>query len=111
VVGADRSSHAVAHERKIQETSSRGRYHKAGTGPWRPSCGVTLEQAGPIGWSRTAMPDETAARYRRAPAKPLTASRPEVGGRNGRANSNNGLSLTCERGRRIRCSRPVDEQG
>ena len=55
------------------------------TSPSPEAClGLTVEQAGAIGWSKTSLPDETAARYRRelsALARALTASRgPEAGG-------------------------------
>jgi len=109
------AAHAVAHERRIQDTSRGGRYHNARYRALAIELGLTVEQSGAIGWSRTSMLDNTAARYRRelsALAKALTASRePEIGSLNGRTNNNNGLSLTCGCGRRIRCSRSVGEQG
>jgi hypothetical protein len=109
------AAHAIAYERKVQDTSRGGRYHNARYRALATELGLIVDQAGAIGWSKTSLPDETAARYRRelsALAKALTASRePEAGGRHGRTNNNNnGVALTCG-GRRIRASLSVASMG
>jgi hypothetical protein len=105
------ATHAVAHERKIQDMSRGGRYHNARFRALAIELGLRVEQAGPLGWSATSMPDETVARYRReltALGKALTASRdPELGGGRGRTNNNDGRSRASPCGRRIRASRLV----
>jgi len=109
------AAHAVAYERNVQDTSRGGRYHNARYRALATELGLTVEQAGAIGWSRTTMPDTTAARYQRELTvleRALTASRqPEIAGRYGRTNHNNGVALTCSCPRRIRVARSVAEQG
>lgn len=109
------AAHALAHERNVQDTSRGGRYHNARYRALATELGLDVEQTGSIGWSRTTLPGDTADRYRREIAAldmALTASRhPEVGGRHGRTNNNNGLALACGCGRRIRASNTVAEQG
>jgi hypothetical protein len=76
------AAHAIAHERKIQDTSRGGRYHNARYKALAMELGLAVEPVGAIGWSATSMPDETAAQYRpelRAIAAALTAARdPEM---------------------------------
>jgi hypothetical protein len=109
------AAHALAHERKLQDTSRGGRYHNARYRALASELGLDVARDESIGWSLTTIPPETAGRYRRElaalTAALIAARRPEPAGRGGRTNNNNGLALVCGCGRRVRASVTVAEQG
>jgi len=109
------AGHALAHERKLQDTSRGGRYHNTRFRALAAELGLEVARDNSIGWSLTTLPDATAARYRREltalTAALTTARRAEPSGHGRRTNNNNGLALVCGCGRRVRASATVVEQG
>ena len=126
-------THALAEARGIKDCSRNGRYHNAQFKALAEEMGIAVTHSKDLGWSDTEMPAETAASYEGAifaldlaitsyragamlapQADPGTAPIAPVvkaprGG--GRASSNNGVSLKCNCGRRIRVSNTVAEMG
>jgi hypothetical protein len=109
------AAHGVAATRGIQDTSRQGRFHNARFRALAGELGITVEQDGSIGWSKTAVPDVTAALYRaelRRLDEALVAWRHADGaGRGGRASSNNGVAAVCGCGRRVRVALSVLQAG
>jgi hypothetical protein len=109
------AAHGVAATRGIQDTSRQGRFHNTRYKALAEELGITVEKDGSIGWSKTTVPDATAALYRAELArldKALVAWRHADGaGRGGRTNSNNGVAALCGCGRRIRVAESVLEAG
>jgi hypothetical protein len=105
------AAHGVAAVREIQDTSRQGRFHNARFRALAEEMGLTVEKTGSIGWSKTTLPDASAALYRgelRRLEAALVAFRHADGhGRGGRASSNNGLAARCDCPRRIRASAAV----
>ncbi|MDR0417514.1 MAG: hypothetical protein LBH76_09455 [Propionibacteriaceae bacterium] len=107
--------HGIAGSRGLADTSRQGRYHN------RLFRGIALEVGlEPVrsprwGWSDTVLPAATAARFQGAvDALEQVAGTHRVSepaGRRGRASSDNGNSLVCACGRRVRCSSAVRDGG
>lgn len=101
----------MAHVRGIKDTSRQGRFHNRRFKALAEELGITVEQSGNIGWSKTSVPDATVQAYRaelEQLATALTAYRhrepgTEAGdGGGGRNSNNNGITAACACGRRIR---------
>lgn len=122
------AAHAIAHTRGITDTSRGGRYHNRRYAALAEEVGVTVAQTGTTGWSETTVPQATQDAYapllaqlgealtwwRRAEGSVFTTpgaadgddDQDDDGGHGtpdgGRKSSNNGVSASCECGRRIR---------
>lgn len=125
------ASHAVAEQRGINDVSRGGRYHNGNFKSVANELHIDVHHSKDLGWSETTMPAETAKMYEGAIFEldlAITAYRAGVtlapsttGGaatpvaiptrKGGRTNSNNGVSLKCNCGRRIRVSNTVAEMG
>jgi len=127
------AAHGLADVRNIQDTSRQGRYHNTRYKAVGEELGLTVTQVAGIGWSGTALADDTAATYSAELgqlARAITAYRfaegslPTPGGGNGggmdgnggsagggRGSPKNGLVLTCDCRRRIRVSTTVAALG
>jgi hypothetical protein len=128
------ASHALAEARGIKDCSRNGRYHNAKFAEIAREMGIEVTHSKELGWSETTLPADTATSYEGAifaldlaitayragailaagdddePGKaPTVAPKAPRGG--GRASSNNGVSLKCNCGRRIRVSNTVAEMG
>jgi hypothetical protein len=57
------AAHGLAHTRRIADTSRGGRYHNRRFKHLAEELGLHVAEVDPIGWSRTTVPDSTAARY------------------------------------------------
>jgi hypothetical protein len=127
------AAHALAEARGVKDCSRNGRYHNAKFAEIAREMGIEVSHSKELGWSDTTLPEETAASYEgaifaldlaitsyragailapegedgKAPAAPVTKA-PRGGGR---ASNNNGVSLACTCGRRIRVSNTVAEMG
>lgn len=103
------AAHGVAVVRDIKDTSRQGRWHNERFRGLGEELGLTLTHHPKLGWSLTAVPDGTRHRYRDELDKlafALVAYRrrePVRGG--GRKSNNNGLSVECGCGRKLRISR------
>jgi hypothetical protein len=114
------ASHAVADVRKVQDTSRGGRYHNKRFASIARELGIEVEQTGTIGWSKTSVPDATAAKYADELATleaALTVFRAgsiaaEMAPGKTRTSNNNGNSCVCmcEPPRRIRVSAATLEE-
>ena len=106
------AAHGAAQARGIKDTSRQGRYHNTKFRAIGEEFGLTLECDPKIGWSTTTVPAATAARYSpevAAITAALNAHRLADIGTGGRTSNNNGVSASCECGRKIRVSRAVYE--
>lgn len=56
-------AHARANVLEIRDTSNNNRYHNKRFKTLAEEMGITLELAGTIGWSKTTLPPETAAKF------------------------------------------------
>lgn len=56
--------HAYCHAEDIQDTSNSGRYHNTRFKKAANELGITVEQAGSIGWSKTSVPEATQRLYK-----------------------------------------------
>ena len=104
------AAHGAALARKVQDTSRQGRYHNKKFKQIAEEFGILVEHDSSIGWSITTVPAATADTYAEQIAlldAAITAHRRDsrmvqvVGG------SNNGRSMSCSCGRKIRCSNKV----
>ncbi|MEC3953775.1 hypothetical protein VMT65_12115 [Nocardia sp. CDC153] len=107
------AAHGVAVTRGIKDTSRQGRWHNERFRALGEELGLTLEHHDKIGWSLTTVPDQTRELYRDE-LEELTFAlvayrRSEPGRRGGRKSNNNGLSVECNCGRKIRVSKTVFE--
>jgi hypothetical protein len=105
------AAHALAHVRKIQDTSRGGRFHNGKFRDLGVELGLTVTQVKGIGWSGTVLTDEAADTYRvvldklaavESFRRPLTRA-----AATGRKNNNNGRVIqcpTCQRKARISVS-------
>lgn len=129
--------HAMAEHLGIKDTSRNGRYHNAKFQALAEQIGIEVTHSKELGWSTTTMPDATAAKYQDAildldasitahrfgwelfapvttkggepaPGTSGTVRAPKAGGRK---SSNNGVSLSCGCGRKIRMSISAAEAG
>lgn len=109
------AAHGAALVRGVKDTSRQGRYHNKAFKAIANEFGIEVERVGSIGWSKTTVPAATVEAYDEQIAlldKAIIAHRhyglAEIltGG-----TSNNGHSLECGCGRKIRCSNKVHEQG
>jgi hypothetical protein len=57
------ATHGMAHTRRIADTSRGGRYHNRRFKQLAEELGLQVAEVDPIGWSRTTVPEPTAARY------------------------------------------------
>jgi hypothetical protein len=57
------AAHGLAHTRRVADTSRGGRYHNRRFKQLAEELGLQVAEVNPIGWSRTTVPDPTAARY------------------------------------------------
>lgn len=124
------ATHAVAHVRRIKDTSRQGRYHNERFKTLGEELGITVEKVRDIGWSSTSIPEATRTKYAdvigdlaaaltwyRSPEGAIFAPNPtggddepgaelptggDLGG--GRKSSNNPLSCQCQCPRKIRVS-------
>lgn len=100
------AAHGVAVTRGIKDTSRQGRWHNDRFRALGEELGLTLTQHPKIGWSLTTVPAHTRDHYRDELdelAFALVAyRRREPNRRGGRKSNNNGLSIECGCGRRIR---------
>ena len=126
------ATHALAHVRKVQDTSRQGRYHNRRFRDLAEEMGLFVAEAPGIGWSDTFVPEATRTDYadtltalsaairihRRSegalvPATPgddngTTATGPTGGtGTSSGAGSRNGTAARCGCGRRIRVTASV----
>jgi hypothetical protein len=107
-------AHGVASTRGIADTSRQGRWHNAKFRDLAAEVGIEVAKVPSLGWSKTTVPDATAALYD-AELRDLEAAitafrRAEPRGAR-RPNSNNGVAARCECGRRIRVAQTVLELG
>lgn len=58
-------AHARAHATGVRDTSNNGRYHNKRFKTIAEDMGISLEQAGTIGWSVTSVPEATSTKYRK----------------------------------------------
>ena len=125
------ASHAAAEARGIKDCSRNGRYHNGNFKGIAEELGIEVHHSPELGWSTTTLPEETAAMYEGAifaldmaitayRAGAVISTTPGTSGAapvakapraGGRASNNNGVSLVCNCGRRIRVSRTVAEMG
>lgn len=93
------AAHALAHVRKIQDTSRGGRFHNTRFRALAVELGLDVEKVGAIGWSGTTLTETTAAQYRVSLEKLATIGghRRQLtrGQATGRKSNNNGRVLTC----------------
>lgn len=126
------ATHALAEARGIKDVSRGGRYHNSEFKKLAEEMGIEVIHSKDLGFSETTLPKETAAEYEGAifdldlamtayraglNLQPATTNPggkvalPTPVRKGGRTNSNNGLSLKCECGRRIRVSNSTAELG
>lgn len=124
------AAHAAAEARNVKDTSRQGRYHNSNFKGIAESFGLSLEHSETLGWSTTSIPDETAALYETEIMDldvSITAYRASTfdfastGSKGGTITipptapaakrNNNGVSVKCECGRRIRVAKSVLELG
>lgn len=128
------AAHALCEARGIKDTSRQGRYHNHNFKSIAEEMGIVVEHSDSLGWSSTTMPDETAALYETAIMDldaSITAYRkgfeflltPGTSGTTatgtvrvprvaaGRKSNNNGVSVSCSCGRKIRISQKVLDLG
>ncbi|MGW4351847.1 hypothetical protein ACWELJ_07105 [Nocardia sp. NPDC004582] len=109
------AAHGLAVVRGIKDTSRQGRWHNERYRALGEELGLVLAQHPKIGWSVTAVPDQTRHQYRNVLdelAFALVAyRRREPERRGGRKSNNNGVTGECDCGRKIRVSRGVYDAG
>jgi hypothetical protein len=109
------AAHALADARGIQDTSRQGRWHNKKFANHATELGLTPRQDPKLGWSPCDLTTDTADLYEvelKALTDALSVYRhPEPVRTPGRTTNNNGLSLQCACGRKIRASRAVAEAG
>jgi hypothetical protein len=109
------AAHGAAHTRGIQDTSRQARWHNSEFRRIGEEFGLSLAKDPRIGWSVTTVPDGTAAAYAEqleVLGAALTVHRQaETTPRARRPNANNGRTLACRCGRRIRASVAVADAG
>jgi hypothetical protein len=102
------AAHGLAQVRSIQDTSRQGRYHNRRYAQLAGELGLAVASVKPIGWSATAVPEQTAAAYTSQLEELATAlvlwrrqeARIGIGTR-----SRNLLAAACGCGRRIRVAK------
>jgi hypothetical protein len=106
------AAHGLASARHVKDTSRQGRYHNRRYAQLAAELGLVVEHAQALGWSRTTVPDQTAAGYATQLAELAAAlvlwrrTEPPPGG----GKTRNLLAATCACGRRIRVARTVLNQ-
>lgn len=109
------AAHGAALVRGVKDTSRQGRYHNKNFKAIANEFGIEVERVASIGWSKTTVPAATVDAYAAQIAlldEAIIAHRHYaladllITGK-----SNNGKSLECGCGRKIRCSNKVDAQG
>jgi hypothetical protein len=127
------AAHALAEARGIKDCSQNGRYHNAKFAEIAREMGIEVTHSKELGWSDTTLPADTADAYEGAifaldlaitayRAGAMLTEDPTAGTAGvapvakaprggGRASSNNGRSLSCTCGRKIRVSNTVAEMG
>lgn len=106
------ATHALAHARQISDTSRQGRYHNARFRDLAEELGLRCS-LGPKdhGWTVTEVEDATRRRYARQIQRLDTAISGHRRTRRSRPSNNNGLSLTCGCGRKIRVAESTADRG
>ncbi|WP_203907301.1 hypothetical protein [Rhizocola hellebori] len=109
------AAHALADVRSIKDTSRQGRYHNEKFAKLARELGLEPVKDRKLGWSPCTLTDPAARKYRtqiKALSAALRAYRhAEPAKGKERSSSNNGLSCTCDCGRKIRLSRKVFDLG
>lgn len=110
------AAHAVARKRQITDTSRGGRYHNAKYARLANELGLSSEQTGTLGYSKTELTDESRKRYAREIdnlSKAITFARKTESRAiaTGRKSSNNGEAVTCTCPRKIRVSESTLDEG
>lgn len=110
------AAHALAHVRKIQDTSRGGRFHNARFKALAEDLGLSVVQTGSIGWSGTSLTPAAAQVYAAQLVKlgKITAHRRHItrGEATGRKSNNNGVAASCPTcDRKLRMSKSAWEQG
>lgn len=124
------AAHAAAEARGIKDCSRNGRYHNSNFKAIAEELHIEVHHDKDLGWSTTTLPEDTADMYEGAifeldmaitayRAGAVISTGTTAGAqptaqpirKGGRASSNNGVSLTCNCGRRIRVSNTVAEMG
>lgn len=110
------AAHALADVREIKDTSRQGRWHNEKFAALARELGLDPVKDAKLGWSPCTMTGATLRLYGsqlKALAAVLHAHRhaDPTGQGTQRASSNNGLSCTCECGRKIRISKTAFEAG
>ena len=127
------AAHALAEARGIKDCSRNGRYHNSKFATIAREMGIEVSHSKELGWSDTQLPKDTADSYEGAifaldlaitayRAGAMLTEDPTAGTAGvspvakaprggGRASNNNGHSLACNCGRRIRVSNTVAEMG
>jgi hypothetical protein len=59
------AAHGLAYARKLSDTSRQGRYHNRRYATLAGELGLDVAHLGPLGWSPTSVPEQTAALYAR----------------------------------------------
>jgi len=102
------AAHGLARARQVKDTSRQGRYHNRRYAQLAAELGLTVTHDERIGWSRTTVPDATAAAYTAVVdevrvALVLWRYLDQLAGP--RSPSRNLLACTCPCGRRIRAAK------
>ncbi|UGT45144.1 hypothetical protein LTV02_17895 [Nocardia yamanashiensis] len=102
------AAHGAAAVRGIKDTSRQGRWHNERFHALGAELGLTLAHDPKLGWSVTTVPEQTRQAYRHELdelAFALVAyRRREPNRRGGRKSNNNGMTVECDCGRKIRAS-------
>jgi hypothetical protein len=109
------AAHGLADVRGIKDTSRQGRWHNQHFATLAGELGLTASKDDKLGWSPCQLQPATEARYAAVldelgAAMQAYRHADEAGGKK-RANSNNGLSLSCACPRKIRVSLSTVEDG
>jgi hypothetical protein len=108
------AAHGLAHARAIKDTSRQGRFHNTRYKRLALELGLDVTTTANIGWSATSVPDTTAIEYAhqlKKLAAVLTAWRHREADPDRRTNHHNGLSASCDCGRRIRVAPSTYQAG
>jgi hypothetical protein len=108
------AAHGIAQTRKIRETSRQGRFHNAKFKSIAEELGLELQHDSSIGWSVTTVPEATQKKYAPQIKKldgVLGIYRRIVMGTPTRKSNNNGITMECLCGRKIRIAKTVAAVG
>jgi hypothetical protein len=109
------AAHGIADVRGVQDTSRQGRWHNRIFANLAGEVGIIASRDDRLGWSPCTLPSRTRTAYADQLGQleaAMSAWRwPDEQTTRKRANSNNGLSLTCQCPRRIRVATSTVEEG